>query len=104
QPCTSITCAATPDTLLESEFFGYTKGAFTGADANRDGKLKAADRGTVFLDEIGDMSAYGQAKILRMIESKEIQRLGSTRGIPVDVRIIAATNQELEQLARDHKF
>ncbi len=104
QPFIAINCAAIPDTLLESELFGYTKGAFTGADANRDGKLKAADRGTVFLDEIGDMSAYGQAKILRMIESKEIQRLGSTRGIPVDVRIIAASNQELEELARDNKF
>ncbi|HEX3094218.1 MAG TPA: sigma-54 dependent transcriptional regulator, partial [Candidatus Angelobacter sp.] len=104
QPFIAINCAAIPDSLLESELFGYAKGAFTGADASHGGKLQAADKGTVFLDEIGDMSAYGQAKILRMVESKEVQRLGSNRGIPIDVRIIAATNQDLEQLARENKF
>jgi DNA-binding NtrC family response regulator len=104
KPLIAINCAAIPDTLLESELFGYNKGAFTGADSNCEGKLKAADRGTVFLDEIGDMSAYGQAKILRVLESKEIQRLGSNRGIPLDVRVIAATNQNLEQLSRENKF
>src|SRR5258708_28705317 len=104
QPFIAINCAAIPDTLLESELFGYAKGAFTGADGSREGKLKAADKGTVFLDEIGDMSVYGQAKILRMIETKEIQRLGSSRETRVDVRIITATNQDLEQLAREHKF
>jgi DNA-binding NtrC family response regulator len=104
QPFVAINCAAIPDTLLESELFGYSKGAFTGADGSRDGKLKAADRGTVFLDEIGDMSTYGQAKILRMIETKEIQKLGDNRGMRVDVRIIAATNQDLEQLARENRF
>jgi DNA-binding NtrC family response regulator len=104
QPFVAINCAAIPDSLLESELFGYTKGAFTGADSSREGKLQAADKGTIFLDEIGDMSSYGQAKILRMTENKEVQRLGSTRGIPIDVRIIAATNQDLEQLARENKF
>ena len=104
QPFIAINCAAIPDSLLESELFGYSKGAFTGADSSREGKLQAAHKGMVFLDEIGDMSAYGQAKILRMIESKEIQRLGSNHGIPIDVRIIAATNQDLEQLARENKF
>jgi len=104
KPLIAINCAAIPDSLLESELFGYAKGAFTGADSNSDGKLKAADKGTVFLDEIGDMSAYGQAKILRMIESKEIQRLGCNRGIPLDVRVIAATNQDLEQLSKENKF
>jgi DNA-binding NtrC family response regulator len=104
KPLVAINCAAIPDSLLESELFGYAKGAFTGADSNRDGKLKAADKGTVFLDEIGDMSSYGQAKILRMIESKEIQRLGCSRGIPLDVRVIAATNQDLEQLSKENKF
>lgn len=104
QPFIAINCAAIPDSLLESELFGYAKGAFTGADGNRDGKLKAADGGTVFLDEIGDMSCYGQAKILRMIETREIQRLGSTRGTRVDVRIIAATNHDLDQLAHENKF
>jgi len=104
KPLIAINCAAIPDSLLESELFGYAKGAFTGADSSSDGKLKAADKGTVFLDEIGDMSAYGQAKILRMIESKEIQRLGCNRGIPLDVRVIAATNQDLEQLSKENRF
>ncbi len=104
KPLVAINCAAIPDTLLESELFGYAKGAFTGADSNSEGRLKAADKGTVFLDEIGDMSAYGQAKILRMLESKEIQRLGCNRGIPLDVRVIAATNQDLEQLSKENKF
>jgi DNA-binding NtrC family response regulator len=104
KPLIAINCAAIPDSLLESELFGYAKGAFTGADSNSEGKLRAADKGTVFLDEIGDMSTYAQAKILRMIESKEIQRLGCNRGIPVDVRVIAATNQDLEQLSKENKF
>jgi DNA-binding NtrC family response regulator len=104
KPFVAINCAAIPDTLLESELFGHAKGAFTGADAGNDGRLKAADQGTLFLDEIGDMSSYSQAKILRLIENKEIQRLGCNRGIPVDVRVIAATNQDLEQLSRENKF
>jgi DNA-binding NtrC family response regulator len=104
KPFIAINCAAIPDTLLESELFGHAKGAFTGADARNEGRLKAADQGTLFLDEIGDMSAYSQAKILRLIENKEIQRLGCNRGIPVDVRVIAATNQDLEQLSRENKF
>lgn len=104
KPLIAINCAAIPDSLLESELFGYAKGAFTGADSNCEGKLKAADKGTVFLDEIGDMSAYGQAKLLRVLESKEIQRLGCNRGIPLDIRVIAATNQDLEQLSRENRF
>lgn len=104
RPFVAINCAAIPDSLLESELFGHSKGAFTGADSAQDGKLKAADQGTIFLDEIGDMSAYSQAKILRVLENKEIQRLGCTRGIPVDVRVVAATNQDLEQLGRENKF
>jgi len=104
KPFIAINCAAIPDTLLESELFGHVKGAFTGADSKQDGRLKAADQGTLFLDEIGDMSAYSQAKILRVIENKEIQRLGCPRGIPVDVRVVAATNQDLDQLSRENKF
>jgi transcriptional regulator with PAS, ATPase and Fis domain len=104
KPLVAINCAAIPDTLLESELFGYAKGSFTGADSHNEGRLKAADQGTVFLDEIGDMTAYAQAKILRMLESKEIQRLGCNRGIPLDVRVIAATNQDLEQLSKENKF
>jgi DNA-binding NtrC family response regulator len=104
KPFITINCAAIPDTLIESELFGYERGAFTGAQSRKDGKLQAADGGTVFLDEIGDMSGYGQAKILRMIEGKEIQRLGRNGGISVDVRILAATNQDLDKLVRDEKF
>jgi DNA-binding NtrC family response regulator len=104
RPLVTINCAAIPDSLLESELFGHSKGAFTGADSMQDGKLKAADQGTIFLDEIGDMSPYSQAKILRVLENKEIQRLGCARGIPVDVRVVAATNQDLDQLGRENKF
>ncbi|MFZ0747350.1 MAG: sigma-54 dependent transcriptional regulator [Terracidiphilus sp.] len=104
KPFVAINCAAIPDTLLESELFGHAKGAFTGADTGQDGRLKAADQGTLFLDEIGDMSPYSQAKILRVIENKEIQRLGCARGIPVDVRVVAATNQDLDQLSQENKF
>jgi DNA-binding NtrC family response regulator len=100
----TINCAAIPDSLLESELFGYERGAFTGAEATKVGKLKSADGGTVFLDEIGDMSPYSQSKILRVFESKEIQRLGRSRSIPVDLRIIAATNCDLYQLVLSGKF
>ena len=99
-----INCAAIPDSLFESELFGYERGAFTGAQVASTGRLKAADGGTIFLDEIGDMSSYAQAKILRVIESKEIQRLGGRHDVAVDVRIIAATNQDLERLVREEKF
>jgi DNA-binding NtrC family response regulator len=104
KPFVAINCAAIPDSLLESELFGHAKGAFTGADSVQDGRFKAADQGTLFLDEIGDMSLYSQAKILRVLENREIQRLGCSRGIPVNVRVIAATNQDLEQLSRENKF
>jgi DNA-binding NtrC family response regulator len=103
KPFITVNCAAIPDSLLESELFGYDKGAFTGAQSSHDGRLKAADGGTIFLDEIGDMSPYAQAKILRAIDRKEIQRLGGS-GMSVDVRIVAATNQELETLIRAERF
>jgi DNA-binding NtrC family response regulator len=99
-----INCAALPDGLLEGELFGYERGAFTGALAPYEGKLKLADGGTVLLDEIGEMSPYGQAKILRAIESREVLRLGGRRSVPLDIRIIAATNQELEQLVDQAAF
>jgi DNA-binding NtrC family response regulator len=104
QPLVCINCAAIPDTLLESELFGYEKGAFTGAQQNKEGKLMHANSGTLFLDEIGDMSSLAQAKILRAIETKVIQRLGGKHTMPVDIRIVAATNQELEQLVSDKQF
>jgi DNA-binding NtrC family response regulator len=104
KPFLAINCAAIPDTLFESELFGYERGAFTGAQQASEGKIKAAHGGTVFLDEVGDMSLYGQSKMLRMVESGEIQRLGRNAGIDVDVRLIAATNRDLETLAGENSF
>ena len=99
-----INCAAIPDSLLESELFGYERGAFTGAHARKEGKLKLADGGTVFFDEIGDMSPYAQAKILRALESKAVDRLGGKESIPLNIRVIAATNRNLERLMAEEKF
>jgi DNA-binding NtrC family response regulator len=104
RPFVSINCAAIPEGLLESELFGYERGAFTGAHAARPGKLQYAEGGTLFLDEVGDMTLYAQAKILRVLESRRLQRLGSNRDIAVNIRIIAATNQNLEQLTSQQKF
>jgi DNA-binding NtrC family response regulator len=104
QPLISINCAAIPDSLLESELFGYERGAFTGASLTSPGKLMAADRGTVFFDEIGDMSPIAQAKILRAIETKEVQRLGATRRYDTDIRILAATHHDLDDLATAETF
>jgi DNA-binding NtrC family response regulator len=104
RPFVCINCAAIPDSLLESELFGHERGAFTGADAPRDGKLQIADGGTVFFDEIGDMSPYAQAKILRVIENKEIYRLGGRSRILLDVRVVAATNRRLETMVEEGKF
>jgi transcriptional regulator with GAF, ATPase, and Fis domain len=100
RPFVCINCAAIPDTLLESELFGYEKGAFTGANTASEGKLKLADGGAIFFDEIGDMSPHAQAKILRAIESREVYRLGGKRRIPVNVGVLAATNHDLEQEVR----
>ncbi len=97
RPFISINCAAIPDTLLESELFGYERGAFTGAAQARPGKLEASSEGTVFFDEIGDMSSYAQAKILRALEKREVTRLGSALTMPLRCRFIAATNRELER-------
>jgi transcriptional regulator with PAS, ATPase and Fis domain len=101
RPFVCINCAALPDSLLESELFGYERGAFTGAYSSYAGKLKLAEGGTVFFDEIGDMTQYAQAKILRAIEGKEVYRLGGKKGISIDVRVIAATNQDPERLVAD---
>ena len=104
QPLVCINCAAIPDSLLESELFGYERGAFTGAHARKEGKLQLADGGTVFFDEIGDMSPYAQAKILRVLESKTVDRLGGKGSIPLDIRVIAATNRNLERAMAEEKF
>jgi len=97
-------CGSIPDSLLESELFGYKKGAFTGANTDKQGLLEAADGGTFFLDEIGDISAALQAKLLRVLENKEIIRLGDTKVKKVDVRIVAATNKDLQALVKEGKF
>jgi two-component system nitrogen regulation response regulator NtrX len=96
-PFEKLNCAALPKDLVESELFGYEKGAFTGAVQMKRGRLEAADQGTLFLDEVGDMSLETQAKFLRAIETGEIERLGSTRTISVDTRIVAATNKDLSE-------
>ena len=104
RPLVPVNCAAIPETLVESELFGHERGAFTGAHASREGKFQLADGGTVFLDEIGDMDLGSQAKLLRAIETKEVHSLGSTSGMRINVRIVAATNQDPEQLVREKRF
>jgi DNA-binding NtrC family response regulator len=100
----SVNCAAIPETLVESELFGYERGAFTGAWASRPGLLRRASGGTVLFDEIGDMNLYAQAKLLRVIERREVLPLGGNLAVPVDIRIIAATHRDLRTLAREDRF
>ncbi|MCO8123249.1 sigma-54-dependent Fis family transcriptional regulator [Stieleria sp. TO1_6] len=103
-PFVAVNCAALVESLLESELFGHEKGSFTDANATRVGKFELAGGGTLFLDEVGDMSPGGQAKLLRVLEQKEVVRVGGSVPIPVDVRVIAATNQPLEQLIAQKRF
>ncbi len=100
----SINCAAIPESLLESELFGHERGAFTGAAVPRAGLLQQAQGGTVFFDEIGEMSAVAQAKVLRAIEAREVMPLGARAGVPLDVRVVAATNQDLERAMSEGRF
>jgi DNA-binding NtrC family response regulator len=100
----AVNCAALPDTLFESEIFGYEKGAFTGAHDRKPGRLELANEGTLFLDEIGDMSLIAQAKLLRVLEERRFERLGGQKSISVDFRLISATNRPLEQFVRDGRF
>jgi DNA-binding NtrC family response regulator len=100
----AVNCAALPDTLFESEIFGYEKGAFTGAHDRKPGRLELANEGTLFLDEIGDMSLIAQAKLLRVLEERRFERLGGHKSISVDFRLISATNRPLEQFVRDTRF
>lgn len=104
RPFVKINCAAMPEELLESELFGHEKGAFTGAVARKSGKFEVANRGTIFLDEIGDMPLNLQAKILRVLQEREFDRVGGTKPIKVDVRFIAATNKNLEVMVKEGRF
>jgi DNA-binding NtrC family response regulator len=104
KPLITVNCGAIPETLLESELFGYVKGAFTDAYTTREGKFDAANGGSIFLDEIGDMSLKLQVKILRVLQDKRFEPIGSTKSHEVDVRIIAATNQDLELLVKNGRF
>lgn len=103
-PFVAVSCAAIPETLIEVELFGAVKGAYTGAETDRIGKFEAANGGTLFLDEIGEVPLLVQAKLLRVIQEREIQRLGSNESIPVDVRLITATNRDLEQEVAARNF
>src|SRR4051812_30514144 len=100
----AVNCAALPDTLFESEIFGYEKGAFTGAHDRKPGRLELANNGTLFLDEIGDMSLVAQAKLLRVLEERRFERLGGNTPIDVNFRLISATNRPLDQFVRDARF
>src|SRR6201987_1121148 len=104
KPYVAVNCAALPETLIESELFGYERGAFTGAAQQKKGKFELASGGTIFLDEIGDMNPVTQAKVLRALENRTIERLGGTQSIPVDVRVISATHRNLPEEIRNGKF
>jgi transcriptional regulator with GAF, ATPase, and Fis domain len=103
-PLVRVNCAALPDTLIESELFGHVRGAFTGAIGNKKGRFALADGGTIFLDEIGTLAQTVQAKLLRVLQEREFEPLGSEQTVHVDVRIIAATNRDLGQLVGEGKF
>ncbi|HQN18634.1 MAG TPA: sigma 54-interacting transcriptional regulator [Syntrophobacteraceae bacterium] len=104
KPFVKINCVAIPEGLLESELFGHEKGAFTGAVSRKPGKFEIADGGTIFLDEIGDMALTTQAKVLRVLQEREFERVGGNRNIKVDVRIIAASNRDLLKMVREERF
>jgi two-component system, NtrC family, response regulator PilR len=103
-PFVALNCGAVPETLLESELFGHMRGAFTGADVNKKGLVEVAERGTIFLDEIGEMNASMQVKLLRVLQDRRFRRLGSTEEVEADIRVIAATNQDLPKLVADGRF
>ena len=104
QSVVAINCSALPEHLLEAELFGHTRGAFTGAANLRIGRFEQANQGTIFLDEIGDMPLELQAKLLRVLQDRELQRLGSSENIKIDVRVIAATNVDLEERVKQGRF
>ncbi len=103
-PLVSVNCGAIPETLLDSELFGHEKGAFTGAIAQKRGRFERADKGTIFLDEIGELPPQAQVRLLKVLQSKEIERVGGVKTISLDIRIIAATNRDLEDMVKNHLF
>ena len=103
-PFVALNCGAVPETLLESELFGHMRGAFTGADTNKKGLIEVAERGTIFLDEIGEMNASMQVKLLRVLQDRKFRRLGGTEEVQADIRVIAATNQDLPRLVSAGRF
>ncbi|MEX2242400.1 MAG: sigma-54 dependent transcriptional regulator [Fimbriimonadaceae bacterium] len=103
-PYVALSCAALPESLLESELFGYVKGAFTGADGDKPGRFETAGGGTLFLDEIGDVPPATQVKLLRVLQEREIERLGSVKTTPIDVRLVTATNRDLGEAVEDGSF
>ena len=104
QPMVSLNCGAMPETLLESELFGHMRGAFTGADTNKKGLLEVAEKGTIFLDEIGEMSAVMQVKLLRVLQERRFRRVGGLEELQADIRVIAATNQDLAKAVAEGRF
>src|SRR6202011_449202 len=104
QRLVALNCAGLSESILGDELFGHVRGAFTGAQGDREGRFEHADGGTLFLDEIGDMPAAMQAKLLRVLENGEVVRLGSNDPIQVDVRLISATNQKLDELVAERRF
>jgi two-component system, NtrC family, response regulator PilR len=104
RPFVAVNCGALPDTLLDSELFGHMRGAFTGADTNKKGLLEVADKGTIFLDEIGEMSAMVQVKLLRVLQERKFRRLGGTEEVEANIRIIAATNRDLQKMVAAGEF
>jgi two-component system response regulator PilR (NtrC family) len=103
-PFVALNCGAVPETLLESELFGHMRGAFTGADSNKKGLVEAAEKGSIFLDEIGEMNAAMQVKLLRILQDRRFRRLGGTEEVQADIRVIAATNQDLQKLVAEGRF
>lgn len=103
-PFVSVNCGAIPDTMIDSELFGHEKGAFTGALALKRGRFERADKGTIFLDEIGELPPQAQVRLLRVLQNREIERIGGSKTIPLNIRIISATNRNLEQMVKDKQF
>jgi two-component system, NtrC family, response regulator PilR len=104
RPFVALNCGAVPETLLESELFGHMRGAFTGADSNKKGLIEVAERGSIFLDEIGEMNASMQVKLLRVLQDRRFRRLGGTEEVQADIRVIAATNQDLHKMVAEGRF